>query len=167
MVEEPGGVTDLLARHSELIDSIGEMRWHEWGGGGRSLAEWIDVTRREAGEARLPITLVAIDPVGGALGAVALGDVDSELSGAERGGRTPWVLGMIVRADCRRRGIGRQLLDVLGRTAGGRGCRTLWVATGDPAVGFYRNCGWEPVQRLRLLSTGIETTILTKSVSRH
>jgi hypothetical protein len=40
------------------------------------------------------------------------------------------------------------------------------VATGDDAVDFYRCCGWQPVDRLRLASTGIITTILQRP-TRH
>jgi GNAT superfamily N-acetyltransferase len=161
----PEGVTvDLLASHPELIAAVGEMRWREWGYGDPSPAGHVEITRREAGKESLPITLVAIGPRGEALGAVGLDGIDNELSAAERNHRTPWLIGMVVRADSRRRGIGRALVSRLERTSVEFGSRRVWVATGDHAVGFYRRCSWEPVQWLRLTSTGIDTTILTRYV---
>ena len=53
-------------------------------------------------------------------------------------------LGMVVRPDFRGRGVGRLLLRTLGGWAGQRGYQRLWVATGDPATGFYEACGWTP-----------------------
>jgi GNAT superfamily N-acetyltransferase len=57
--------------------------------------------------------------------------------------RSPWVLGMIVRRDLRGTGLGRLLLGHLERWARDQGHQQLWVATGGPAVNFYRRCGWQ------------------------
>ena len=108
------------------------------------------------------MTLVAIGVAGGAVGAVGLGPVDDELSVAERAGRTPWILGMVVAAERRKLGVGRQLLENLQDLAASLGHPRTWVATGDEAVGLYLGCGWAAVEHLRLESTGIPTTILTK-----
>lgn len=156
---------DLLAHRPHLVETVGELRWREWGSGDPSPAGWIDITRREAGAAELPMTFVAVGTSGDAVGAVALGEIDDALNAAERATRSPWVLGMIVRRDVRGRGIGRLLLRHLEDAAAGRGCHRLWVATGDQAVDFYGRCGWSAVQRLRLASTGIDTTILTRRLS--
>ena len=59
-------------------------------------------------------------------------------------------------------GAGRQLLESLQDVAASLGHPRTWVATGDEAVGFYLGCGWAAVEHLRLESTGILTTILTK-----
>jgi GNAT superfamily N-acetyltransferase len=140
------------------------MRWREWGQGAdwgedaerNELGWWINVTARESGHDNLPVTLVAADAHGVAVGAVGLGHFDPE----ERRDRSPWVLGMIVRPQLRRGGIGRMLLDSLAKWAAQHGYRSLWVATGDPAVGFYQSCGWElaetfarPAETVHVLST--------------
>lgn len=165
MLGDGEGVTvDLLAHRPHLIEAVGELRWREWGYGDPSPAAWVGTTRTEAGAWELPVTFVAIAPSGKVLGAVALGGVDNELSGGERGGRGPWVLGMVVRRDARKRGIGRLLLGHLEHAALRRGCQQLWVATGEEAVDFYRRCGWETVQRLRLRSTSMQATILTRMI---
>ena len=155
---------DGLAAHPQLIEQVGLLRWQEWAYGEKDPTRFIDVSRDEVGDGvHLPMTLVAIDSAGDVVGVVGLGDVDGEVSDAERAGRTPWILGMVVAKDARRLGVGRLLLRGLQEAAAGLGHTQTWVATGDEAVGFYRSCGWEPVERLRLASTKIATTILTKA----
>ena len=48
----------LLADHLELIAAVGRMRWREWGDppDPEDPVWWVDVTRREAGRERLPVT---------------------------------------------------------------------------------------------------------------
>jgi GNAT superfamily N-acetyltransferase len=149
----------LLAEHPNLVGAIAEMRWREWGQepGREDLSWWVDVTASEAGRRGLPVTWAAVDEVGGAAGAVGLG----EFGIAERRDRSPWVLGMIVRAASRGRGVGRLLLSSLERYAAGQGYPQIWVATGDPAVGFYRRCGWQETERLPP-AWGDQLTILTR-----
>lgn len=149
----------LLADNERLIAPVGEMRWREWGHAPEPEEPdwWITGTAREAGRDRLPITWVAIDARGEALGAVGLGVFDIE----ERQDRSPWVYGMIVRPDHRGKGIGRELLAALETWAGTRGYAQVWVATGGPAIDFYRKCGWELTERVERAS-GETATILTK-----
>ena len=151
----------LLADHPELVAAVGRIRWEEWGHPPEpeDLSWWVDVTGREAGREGLPVTFVAVDGSGAALGAVGLGEFDID----ERRDRSPGVLGMIIRRDSRGRGVGRSLLSELERHAAANGFSPVWVATGGPAVGFYRRCGWQPVETLRLAS-GHPTTVLQKPV---
>jgi GNAT superfamily N-acetyltransferase len=154
---------ESLADHPELFEQVGLLRWKEWAYGARDPAPFIEVTAKEAGRSgQLPMTLVAIDVAGGAVGAVGLDRVDDELNVAEHAGRTPWIVGMVVRAENRKRGVGRQLLESLQDAAASLGHPRTWVATGDEAVGFYQRCGWAAAGHLRLESTGIPTTILTR-----
>jgi GNAT superfamily N-acetyltransferase len=159
MTPPPGPVTvQLLADHAQLIATVGELRWREWGHPPEppDPVWWIDVTAREAGRDRLPITWVALDGRGGALGAVGLGAFDLD----ELRDRSPWVMGMIVRPDRRGRGIGRRLLAQLEAWAGSHGYTQVWVATGR-ASEFYRRCGWaqsETVDR----ASGDVVSVLTK-----
>jgi GNAT superfamily N-acetyltransferase len=132
---------ELLADNPHLISTVGELRWREWGYPPEPdrLESWVQITSREAGPDELPVTWVAIDARGEAVGAVGLDEYDIE----ERRDRSPWVVGTIVAAQCRGRGIGSQLLATLEAWAGQRGYTRLWVATGGRAVEFYRKCGWE------------------------
>jgi GNAT superfamily N-acetyltransferase len=149
----------LLADRPDLMPAVGEMRWREWWrhSGREQRSWWVDVTRRESGRDALPITFVAIDALGEAIGAVGLGEFDLE----ERRDRSPWVLGMVVRPDRRGSGIGRALLAALASFAAGRGAERVWVATGGPAVPFYERCGWRVEEHLRQIS-GEETTVLSR-----
>jgi GNAT superfamily N-acetyltransferase len=154
---------ESLADHPELLEQAGLLRFKEWAYGSPDPAPFIDVTARESGPAgELPMTLVAIDAAGDAAGVVGLGPIDDELSAAELGGRTPWILGMVVRAESRKLGVGRELLESLQHVAASLGYLRTWVATGGEAVGFYERCGWTAAEQVRLESTGVLTTILTR-----
>lgn len=152
-----------LALHPELFEQLGLLRWKEWSYGEKDVSSFVRVTAREAGDGTgLPLSLVAIDATGNAVGVVGLGEIDDEVSVTERAGRTPWILGMVVDADRRMTGIGRRLLEGLQQAAASLGHPQTWVATGKEAVDFYQRCGWSPVEHLVLASTGIPTTILVK-----
>jgi GNAT superfamily N-acetyltransferase len=131
---------DLLADRMDLIEAVTDLRWLEWGCAPEPTDRdwWRAATVREVGRSQLPVTWVASDD-SGALGAVGLGQFDIE----ERRDRSPWVLGMIVRRDCRGTGLGRLLLRHLERRACDQAHKQLWVATGGPAVNFYQRCGWQ------------------------
>jgi GNAT superfamily N-acetyltransferase len=136
---------ELLADRPELVSSVGELRWAEWGVPPESqdLSWWVEMTAAEAGKHGLPIIWVAVDGAGRAVGAVGLGEFDIE----EVVDRTPWVLGMIVDADHRGKGIGRQLMRSLEAWSSEHGFSSVWVAT-ERAEGFYRRCGWHPVETI-------------------
>jgi len=154
---------DQLAAHPGLLEQVGILRWDEWAYGEKDATRFVDISREEAGDGvTLPMTLVAIDNDTTAVGVVGLGAIDDEVSAVERAGRTPWILGMVVAKDARNLGVGRLLLLGLQEAAAALGHSHTWVATGNDAVGFYKRCGWEPIERLRLESTGIPTTILCK-----
>jgi GNAT superfamily N-acetyltransferase len=145
------------------LEQVGLLRWKEWAFGATDLVPFIDITAKEAGPSgQLPMTLVAIDVDGGAVGAAGLIWADDALSAAEHVGRTPWIVGMVVRAESRKLGVGRQLLESVQEVAASLGYPRTWVATGDYAVGFYQRCGWAAVERLTLDSNGIPTTILMR-----
>jgi GNAT superfamily N-acetyltransferase len=149
---------ELLAENPSLISTVGEIRWKEWGHPPEpeSLQWWVEVTEREAGRENLPVTWVAIDSLGQAVGAVGLGEFDIE----ERRDRSPWVLGMIVVPQKRGLGIGSKLMGALEMGARERGYSQVWVATGG-AVGFYQKCGWI-LTEVMSRSSGETTSILTK-----
>jgi GNAT superfamily N-acetyltransferase len=133
----------VLADLPDLIEPIGRMRFAEWGQGG-NVDEWISTTRSEAGPDGLPLTWVAVDETGTALGAVALGSSDVP----DRPELVPCIWGMVVRTDLRRRGTGRLLLRRLERYAADHGYPAVWVITGPPAVAYYERCGWQRAEEL-------------------
>ena len=132
---------ELLADCPQHIPAVGDLRWREWGRAPEpgQLAWWAEVTRRQAGRDELPVTFVALDHRGAVAGAAGLGEFDP----AERRDRSPWVLGMIVRAGQRGLGAGRLLMTSLCSWATEHGYPRLWVATDGQAAGFYRRCGFQ------------------------
>jgi GNAT superfamily N-acetyltransferase len=149
----------LLAEHPHLIEPVGEMRWKEWGRPPEPVERswWVDVTRKESGREALPVTFVAVDGSGEAVGAIALGEFDID----ERRDTSPWLMGVIVRSDVRGLGVGRTMLTHLEGWAKSRGVEQIWVATGGPATGFYERCGWMLVETL-MREYGEPATVLTK-----
>jgi predicted N-acetyltransferase YhbS len=145
----------LLADAPDLIEPIGRMRFAEWGNNDE-VERWISTTRREAGREGLPVTWVAIDEAGTALGAVALGS--SDVPG--RPELVPCIWGMVVRGDLRGCGIGRLLLQRLERFAADSGYPAVWVLTGPSAVGYYERCGWRRTEELQA------GTLLRKPIRR-
>jgi GNAT superfamily N-acetyltransferase len=148
----------LLADHPDLIEPVGLMRWREWGREPEppDPAFWIDATRREAGRDALPVTFVAVDGEGTAVGAMGLGDFDL----AERRDRTPWLLGVIVHPERRGAGVGRLLLSHVERFAAGLGHARMWVATGGPATEFYERCGWRVTEVVRKADGEVATVLV-------
>ena len=156
---DPSAVSiGLLADHPQLIPAVGQIRWQEWGHPPEpeSLDWWVDVTAREAGRTALPVTWVAVDPLGQAVGAVGLAEFDIE----ERRDHSPWVIGMIVAGQHRGRDIGSKLMGTLEAWAHQHGYRQLWVATGQ-AAGFYQKCDWELMEVIDR-PFGERASILTK-----
>jgi GNAT superfamily N-acetyltransferase len=149
----------LLADHPHLIPTVGHIRWQEWGHAPEpeGLDWWVDVTAREAGRAALPVTWVAVDPLGQAVGAVGLAEFDIE----ERHDRSPWVIGMIVAVQRRGLGIGSKLMSALEAWAVQHRYRQAWVATGGRAVDFYQKCGWKLMEVINR-DSGETASILTK-----
>jgi GNAT superfamily N-acetyltransferase len=163
MGERPPLFLGLLAEHPELVAEVGVLRWREWGDS-PTPGTWIEVTAREAGSDHLPITLVAMDLDGRALGAVALGERDDALDETERADRGPWLLGMVVRRPERKCGVGRLMVTAIEDLARSRGHDRVWVATGAEAVEFYLHCGWRAHEHLVLAKDRLPTTILAKDL---
>lgn len=150
---------ELLADNAHLITAVGELRWREWGRPPEptDCNWWVEVTAHEAGRDRLPVTWIAINAGGAAVGAVGLGKFDIE----ERHDRSPWVLGMVVRPDFRGQRVGRLLLSHLEEWANGNGYEQVWVANEGPAFNFYQKCGWQYIETVTRFS-GETIFVLTK-----
>jgi GNAT superfamily N-acetyltransferase len=164
MGERPPLFLGLLADHLELVAEVGVLRWHERGDS-PTPGPWIETTAREAGSDHLPITLVAMDLDGRALGAVALGEHDEAVGQAQRADRSPWLLGMVVRRPERKCGVGRLMVTAIEDLARSRGHDRVWVASAAEDVEFYLRCGWEEQQELTLGEDGRPTRILAKGLA--
>ena len=139
MRERPALFLGLLADQPELIAEVGVLRWRASGKGGTA-GPWIESTARDAGRYGLPLTLVAMDLDGRAIGAVTLAATDEGVVGFD--GQAPWLVRMVVRPDEPRCGIGRLMVAAAEDLARERGHAELWVAACDGDLEFYRALGW-------------------------
>jgi len=139
MGERPALFLGLLADQPELIAEVGVLRWRASGAGGTA-GPWIESTARDAGRDGLPLTLVAMDLDGHAIGAVTLDVGVSEVTGCAS--HAPWLVRMVVRPDERRCGVGRLMIAAAEDLARQHGHDQLWVATQEHDREFYRVCGW-------------------------
>jgi GNAT superfamily N-acetyltransferase len=140
MPERPQLFLGLLADQPELIAEVGVLRWRAAGSVGTP-GPWIEATARDAGREGLPLTLVAMDLDGQAIGAVTLGPEDDS-AGFPAGERAPWVVRMVVRPGERRCGVGRLMMSAVEDLAREHGHGRLWVVAEDESADFYRRCGW-------------------------
>lgn len=161
---QPAAVTvELLADRPDLLVPLARIRWSEWHDHpGREDAQWwIDTTRSESGASGLPVTFVAVDADGEAVGGVGLIPVEHP----ELAGRGPWVVGMIVRADRRGQGVGTALMSRLTLWAAEAGIHRLWVTAAGRALDFYRRCGFTVTETVQLTNGGwpVAATVATRS----
>jgi GNAT superfamily N-acetyltransferase len=141
MRERPALFLGLLADQPELIAEVGVLRWRASATGGTP-GPWIESTARDAGREGLPLTLVAMDLEGQAMGGVPLG-APHDADGFVCPDRAPWVVRMVVRPGERLCGVGRLLVSAVEDLARERGHDHVWVAADDQDVEFYRRCGWQ------------------------
>lgn len=134
-----------VADRPDLIDAAVKMAWAEWGSGlpPEERERWLAVHRGDVNRDRVPAGFFAVGEDGSLIGSVSLHefDIDSHRD------RSPWLCGMLVRANARGRGIGRLLVRRLERFAAGIGIARMWVFT-ERAADFYESCGWARVEEL-------------------
>ncbi len=153
----------MLADHPSLISGVAKLRWAEWGKPPEPVefSYWHETTTNEAGREAIPVTWVAIDSQGQAVGAVGILEFDPD----DFRDRSPWLVGMIVAPDRRSEGIGSQLVRALETWVAGQGLTRVWVATG-PAEAFYQKCGWTTVASF-VDAFGEPATVLERSLEER
>lgn len=154
----------LLADRPDLAAKWAELHWREWGNeaGREELSWWVDDASQAVRRTNVPVALIALGHDDEVLGGVGLHQFDLE----ERRDRSPWVVGMIVRADRRGEGIGQALMAHLEAWAVNAAIEQVWVCTETDggAVPFYLQCGYERIEDLAT-HRGDIVTILTKKLS--
>jgi GNAT superfamily N-acetyltransferase len=154
----------LLADRPELAVGWAELHWREWGDepGREELSWWVDAASQAIQRTTVPAAFIALGPAGEVLGGVGLSQFDLE----ERRDRSPWIVGMIVRADLRGQGIGQALMTRLGAWAITVGIEQVWVCTEREgrAAAFYQQCGYARVENL-ITRRGEDAGIFTKRFS--
>jgi GNAT superfamily N-acetyltransferase len=137
---------DNVADHPELIECIARWHWNEWGAADPtgSLETWTVGLRKRTNRDRIPLTLVAIDPLGAPIGSVTLVEHDMP-DRTDLQHLTPWVAGTFVVEGERRKGVGTALMRRVAVEATRIGVRDLFLYT-STAREFYERLGWKPVR---------------------
>lgn len=125
------------------MPTIGRWHWDEWGrhDPGGSLEAWTESLTRRAGRDVIPTTLVALvgdSPVGSS--SLVKHDMST------RQDLSPWLAGVFVASEWRRRGVATALIGAALGLAGRLGVTDLYLYT-DGATGLYARLGWEEIGR--------------------
>lgn len=136
---------DYLADHPRLVPELAELHWQQWGAlrpgdNPRAIAYLL---RASSGKGAIPSTVIALD--GGQLLGSAM------LLAHDMGGRaqlSPWLAGVFVRPEARRRGLGSALVRRVENEATALGVPRLYLYT-DAAETLYQRLGWTVRERTR------------------
>lgn len=149
---------EYLADHPQHVEALARLHFAEWGdlNPGQTLAMRIASTRKACGRGGVPSTVVALD--GGVLvGSAALVERDMH----DRPDLTPWLAGVYVRPEYRRRGVASALVRRVEADAAAAGIHVLYLYTPD-ADGLYARLGWSELERRRYRN--IDAIIMTKQL---
>ena len=132
---------ESIADHLDLVETIGRWHWAEWGhvDPQGSLESWTDGLRQRTLRDRVPTTYVALENER-LLGSVTLVENDMET----RRDLSPWLAGLFVWPEFRRKGVGTTLVAHAVRAASHMGVPTLYLYTAS-AQALYAGLGWTTV----------------------
>jgi GNAT superfamily N-acetyltransferase len=132
-----------LRQRPELAPQVTEWLWQafwrEGGAGLETVREAVDRSVGRFGPQQSFVLLEGEDPAGTA--SLAAADL------AARPDLGPWLAGVYVRPESRRRGHGARLVRAVERAAAAGGTETLWLYTAGEGA-LYRRLGWQAVERL-------------------
>ena len=129
---------EYLADHPEFLLTLAEWQHAEWGylRPGDTLEARMNRLRAEGERGRIPLTVVAHEN-GKVLGSASLIPHDM----ATRLELSPWLAGVFVGTDYRRKGIGAQLVRRIMAEAASLKVPILYLYTVH-SENFYTNLGW-------------------------
>lgn len=129
---------EYLADHPEALPTLARWQHAEWGylRRGDTLAARTARLRAQMGRDSIPLTVVAFE-AGETLGSASLipHDMDTRME------LTPWLAGVFVGPQFRRRGIGAQLVRRIGAEAARLDVPLLYLYTVH-SENFYAGLGW-------------------------
>jgi GNAT superfamily N-acetyltransferase len=134
---------EYLADRREFITTVAHWLHDEWGylRPNETVDDRVARVERACGHCQIPTTLVAVD-VEGAVGCASLIEHDM----FTRPELSPWLAGVFVPREHRRRGIGAALVGRVVTEARSLGVPRLYLYT--PGTGtLYRRLGWSVVER--------------------
>ncbi len=133
-----------IADHPELIKTIGQWHWQEWGHADPegSLESWTQGLALRVNRNRIPTTYVALSETGDLLGSVTLVDNDMHT----RPELEPWLAGLYVKPESRGQGIATALVLTAMAEARRFGVDVLYLYT-STAESLYTRLGWQVVDQ--------------------
>lgn len=135
-----------IHRYKKHIPTIAKWHWDEWGHADPegSLGKWAAALGTRTNVGAIPTTFIALSDTQDPTGSVVL--VHSDMSTHPELG--PWVAGLYVIPECRRRGLGSSLIERATTAAIQMGYRNLYLHT-STAPSLYSKLGWRMLFRER------------------
>src|SRR5512133_2576140 len=144
-----------LADHSEFVHTLARWHYEEWSylRPGDSVETRIARLRAASGRGEIPTIFIAFqDGVLWGSAMLLAHDMDTRME------LTPWLAGVIVARDYRRRGIGSALVGKVIECAASGGAKRLYLYT-PGAEQMYVRLGWSFVERTQYL--GAEVVVMS------
>lgn len=152
---------DTFANRPDAVQAAVDIAWDEWGSklSPAEYQRWLDIAQADS---RSHSTTSAGFVV--FLGVVPVGAVQvHEFDIPDLHDRSPWVCGMVVKAEHRGCGLGGKLLEALEAFVADGGVDRLWVYT-EEARTFYERNDWTAV--MDRVSDTQRGTVLSKRIAR-
>jgi GNAT superfamily N-acetyltransferase len=142
---------ELLADRADFIPALAKWHYREWAylRPGDSVENRVSMLRERSGRSELPITYVASSSAG-LLGSAMLIACDMDT----RPEYSPWLAGVFVAPESRRRGVGQALVEHVMRQAAALGFVTLYLYT-PSAQNFFLRLGWNILERTNYRGTDV------------
>ena len=133
-----------LADRLDLVATIGQWHWDEWGHGDPdgSLESWTAAMAEKAERGRIPTTFIAVSEDEELLGSVTIVDCDMDT----RPDLWPWLAGLFVTPEARQQGIGSALVNHAMAFIKSLSISDLYLYT-STAESLYRRLGWQVIDR--------------------
>lgn len=133
---------ESLADHLDWVPLIAEWHWQEWGDTDPlgSLAQWTRGLSERTLRDQIPTTYVVVEQRQ-PMGSVTLVEHDMEI----RWDLSPWLAGVYVQPQSRRKGVGSALVRHALWQVHQLGFPALYLYT-HPARLFYERLGWEVLE---------------------
>jgi GNAT superfamily N-acetyltransferase len=149
---------DYLSSHKHLIPELAQLYFSEWGHyrPGDTVEARAERLRACCGENSLPTVVVAF--MGSKLFGSAMlvaNDMDT------RPDLTPWLVGVYVKAEYRRSGVGSALVNRIVEEAMALGVPRLYLCT-DTSEALYACLGWSAIERSPY--KGITVTVMARDL---